>query len=76
MEIKTYGQLKDHLLAVMDHADDDKECIQNRSISKGKFWNMLMDVCLKKDDNKVCSEIIVSNTLKEFPDYMRIDFTA
>lgn len=76
MDIKTYSELKEHLLAVIDFADDEKECKQNRSISKGQFWNMIMDCCIKEDENKRVSEIIVKNTLTEFPEYMRCDFTA
>ena len=75
-DIKTYGDLKEHLLAVMDYASDEKECKMNRSISKGKYWNMLMDCCIKEDDNKICADIIINNTLKEFPDYLRCDFVV
>lgn len=75
-QIKTYGQLKEHLLAVMDYADDDKECKMNRSISKGKYWNMLMDCCIKKDDSEIVGDIVVKNTLTEFPDYLRCDFVV
>ena len=75
-DIKTYGDLKEHLLAVMDYASDEKECEMNRSISKGKYWNMLMDCCIKKEDNEICADIIISNTLKEFPDYLRCDFVV
>jgi len=74
-QIKTYGQLKEHLLAVMDYADDDKECTMNRSISKGKYWNMLMSCCIEKDDSENVSDIIIKNTLIEFPDYLRCDFS-
>ena len=73
-QIKTYGQLQEHLLAVMDYADD-KECKMNRSISKGKYWNMLMNCCIKEDDSKNVSDIIVKNTLTEFPYYLRCDFS-
>lgn len=76
MEIKTYGELKEHLLAVMDFADSEKECKQNRSISKGQFWNMLMDCCIKEKDETNVPEIIVKNCLTEFPEYMRCDYSA
>lgn len=75
MKLETYGQLKEHLLAVMDCADDYKECKLNRSISKGKYWNMLFESCSQKQDDEKVSEIIVKNTLAEFPEYMRCDFT-
>ena len=73
-QIKTYKQLKEHLLAVMDYADDYKECTMNSSISKGKYWNMLMDLCILKEDSENASDIIVKNTLTEFPNYLRCDF--
>ena len=72
--IKTYGQLKEHLLATMDYASDEKECKMNRSISKGKYWNMLMGCCIKEPEDKNVSGLIINNTLREFPDYLRCDY--
>lgn len=76
MEVRTYKNLEEHLLAVMDNADDNKECKLNRSISKGKYWNMLMGGCIGKPPDNVVPDIIVKNTLTEFPEYMRIDFVG
>jgi len=74
-KINNYGQLREHLLAVMDNFNDDKECVLNRNFTKGKYWNMIFSCCLEKQDSELVSDIIVKNTLTEFPEHIRCDFS-
>lgn len=74
MEILNYGQLKEHLLSVIDYADNEVKCTRNRSMTKGQYWNILMGICIKKNDETTVSELLVRNTLTEFPEWMRCDY--
>lgn len=73
MEIKTYGDLQDHLLATMD-SFSDQMCKANSGISKETFWNMCMGSCMQKDPSSRVNEITVTNVLREFPEYTRSDY--
>jgi len=67
--MNTYGELKEHLLNVMEYADD-KPCKGNPSISKVKLWDFFMADCIDHSDEDKPSEITVTNILKEFPKYL------
>lgn len=72
--IKTYGELKEYLLAVMDYVDDNKMCKKNNKVSKEKLWNWGISACIENADDKRCSELIVKNIITEFPEYLRCDY--
>lgn len=65
--MKTYSDLKEHLLRTMDMADD-RPCKGNKSITKEKYWNMLMGIAMgEKEEGKLIEGLIFKNALREFP---------
>lgn len=74
MELKTYGEVKKHLLMVMDYANDEPTK-GNSGISKGKYWNMIMGVCINAHENEECGSTTANAVLREFPEHLRFDYT-
>lgn len=74
MEIKTYSDLEEHLLATMD-SFSDQMCESNRGISKESYWNLCMKICINEPDkHKQVDDIVIKNVLTEFPEYSRVDY--
>lgn len=74
MELKTYAQLEEHLLATMDSFGEEM-CKANPGISKEKFWNMCISACMQhpNKEDKI-GDLIAKNVLREFPEYDRCDY--
>lgn len=73
MEIKTYKDLEEHLLATMDSFTNQK-CIGNTGLTKEWFWNNCMKICISNNGEREVDDVIKNNVLKEFPYHTRCDF--
>lgn len=65
--------VREHLLAVMDYADE-KESKLNWKFTRERCWNMMFGAIKDDPDDKKISDLVVNNIKREFPDYMRCDF--
>ena len=66
-------EAKVHLLAVMNCANDSPSTL-NSSYTKGQCWNIMFSAVKDYTETDIVNDLVVSNILKEFPDYMRCDF--
>jgi len=73
MKLKTFGDVKNHLLMVTDFATHHPT-LGNPSISKEKYWHMIMVTCKEENEAKECGEVISNAVMKEFPQHLRPDF--
>lgn len=76
IELNTYTDLENHLLLVMEYANDEP-AKGNKSLTREQCWNLFMGVCIdKRKENKIDTpiyETIKRNVLREFPDWMRTE---
>jgi hypothetical protein len=63
----------EHLLAVMDYADDNESKL-NYKFTREQCWNMMFGAVKDIPEDQEVSDLVVNNIMREFPDYMRCDF--
>jgi hypothetical protein len=72
-ELKTYGELEEHLLATMD-SFTDQMCKGNSGMSKEQYWNICLGATMNKEKSLPLPRIMSDNVLREFPEYTRCDY--
>ena len=65
-KVRTYGEIQDYLLSVIDYADDEPSTI-NPSLTREQAWNIFMGNCIKKNDEDNAFDMLIKNVYREFP---------